>query len=85
MATHSSILAWAKGPGRLQSMGSQSDMTEYACARTYTHARTHTHTRTHLRILISGNSNGWLLEESELSPSFSIEIFMKMHICMQHP
>ena len=54
-------------------------------ARTHTRTHAHTHTRTHLRILISGNSNGWLLEESELPPSFSIEIFMKMHICMQHP
>ena len=35
MATHSSILAWeilwTKEPGGLQSMGSQSDMTEHAC------------------------------------------------------
>ena len=38
MATHSSILAWeipwVEEPEGLQSMGSQSDMTEHTCART---------------------------------------------------
>ena len=64
----------------------ESDMTEctHVHAHAYMHTHTHTHTRTHLKILISGNSNGCLLEESELPPSFSIETFMKMHICMQH-
>ena len=40
MATHSSILAWkipwTEEPGRLQSVESQSDMTEHTC--THTHA-----------------------------------------------
>ena len=44
MATHSSILAWripwVEEPGRLQSMGKESDMTERL-----THTHTHTHTR----------------------------------------
>ena len=40
MATHSGILAWkiprTEEPGELQSMGSQSDMTEHACIPTHT-------------------------------------------------
>ena len=44
MATHSSILAWripwVEEPGRLQSMGKESDMTERL-----THTHTHTHTQ----------------------------------------
>ena len=51
MATHSSILAcripWMKKSGGLQSMGSQSDMTEsiyHACTTTHTPTHTYTHT-----------------------------------------
>ena len=47
MAAHSSILAWkipqTKEPGRLQSMGSESDTTECTRARAHTHTHTHTH------------------------------------------
>ena len=58
MATHSSILAWRilwrEEPGRLQSIGSQSDMTQATqhagmqaqiplCINTHTNIHTHTH------------------------------------------
>ena len=61
MATHSSILAWRilwrEEPGRLQSIGSQSDMTQATqhagmqaqiplCINTHTNIHTHTHTIT---------------------------------------
>ena len=60
MATHSSILAWRilwrEEPGRLQSIGSQSDMTQATqhagmqaqiplCINTHTNIHTHTHTQ----------------------------------------
>ena len=53
MATYSSSLAWiipqTEEPGRLQSMGLESDMTECTSihAPAHTHARVHTHRHTH--------------------------------------
>ena len=50
MAASSSILAWkipwTEEPAGLQSMASQSDMTERLSARACTHTHTHTHTHT---------------------------------------
>ena len=51
MATHSSILAWdipwTEEPSGLQSIVTESDVTECVCV--HAHAHTHTHTRTHTR------------------------------------
>ena len=51
MAAYSSILAWkipwTEEPAGLQSLGSQSDMTERLSARARMHTHIHTHTHTH--------------------------------------
>ena len=51
MATHSSILAWGipwTEPGGLQSMRSESEVTERVHVHAHTHTYTHTHTHTAL-------------------------------------
>ena len=55
MTTHSSILVWKipqiEEPGRLQSMGLQRLVHDWACTHTHTH--THTHAHTDILLLLS--------------------------------
>ena len=64
MVTYSSILAWdipwTEEPSGLQSIVTESDVTECVCVHAHAHTHTHTHTHTHIPVKMQKRGRSYL-------------------------